>query len=75
MLARTANLKTKFTILENYAEVVKKEENNYYKHITQLRKEIQSRSTGLKDVLCKYIDVLTEKTSTLLKAAKAKTSR
>ncbi|VDI56080.1 tripartite motif-containing protein 56 [Mytilus galloprovincialis] len=61
LLARTASLKSRISVLGNTAERVKQEENYYYKNCSILKKDILAHATSIKDVFCNTVDILTSK--------------
>ncbi|XP_063444578.1 E3 ubiquitin-protein ligase TRIM33-like [Mytilus trossulus] len=61
LLARTRSLKSRISVLGNTEELVKQKENNYYKHLDMVKKEILAHTSSMKDVFCNTVDVLTNK--------------
>ncbi|XP_063427811.1 E3 ubiquitin-protein ligase TRIM45-like [Mytilus trossulus] len=61
LLARTASLKSRISVIGNTAERVKQEENNYYKNCSIVKKDILAHATSIKDVFCNTVDILTNK--------------
>ncbi|XP_076099449.1 E3 ubiquitin-protein ligase TRIM45-like [Mytilus galloprovincialis] len=61
LLARTASLKSRISVIGNTAERVKQEENYYYKNCSIVKKDILAHATSIKDVFCNAVDILTNK--------------
>ncbi|CAC5399142.1 TRIM56 [Mytilus coruscus] len=72
LLARTASLKSRISVLGNTAELVKQEENNYYKHINIVKKDFIAHTSSMKDVFCNTVDVLTNKSLATIDKIKKK---
>ncbi|XP_076103695.1 E3 ubiquitin-protein ligase TRIM45-like [Mytilus galloprovincialis] len=72
LLARTTSLKSRISVLGTTTELVKQEENNYYKHLNIVKRDIIAHTSSMKEVFCNTVDVLTNKSLTIIDKIKKK---
>ncbi|CAG2219742.1 unnamed protein product [Mytilus edulis] len=72
LLARTASLKSRISVLGNTTERIKQEENNSYKHCSIVKKDMIVHATSIKDVFCNTVDILMNQNLAIIDNVKKK---
>ncbi|XP_052084511.1 tripartite motif-containing protein 45-like [Mytilus californianus] len=72
LLTRTASLKSRISVLGNVVELIKHEENRYYKHCHIVKTNVTAHAECLKSILCDTIDILTSKNLDIIDNIKKK---
>ncbi|CAG2198736.1 TRIM2_3 [Mytilus edulis] len=72
LLCRTACFKSRISVLGNVVELIKQEENKYYKHCNIVKTDLTAHAEFLKSILCDTIDILTSKNLDIIDNIKKK---